>query len=383
MAKNKHINTTEQKPEKALLISVYKPGHQIEALESLEELTHLAYTARAEVMGQITQALDVPSKSYYLGSGKLEEIKQLKSDLGFTTAIFDEELSPTQQRNLENELKIKIIDRVALILDIFAQRAQTAEGKLQVDLAQAEYLKPRLAGQWSHLERLGGGIGTRGPGESQLETDRRIIESKIARLKKRLKEVAKRREQYRKQRKDSKIPVVAIVGYTNSGKSTLLNLLSGANVLAEDKLFATLDPTTRRLCFPDRPAFLLTDTVGFIRKLPVGIVEAFKATLEETVAADVLVHVVDFTSSQAGQQYNTVQEILKEIGAANKPQITLLNKIDILSGMEELTKEEILQRFANLEYGFVSGRVIPVSVQKSWNIERFIEELCLLVQKIQ
>jgi len=381
MAKNKHINTTKQELEKVLLVSVYRPGRQAEALESLEELTRLAHTAQATVVGKVTQALDFPSKSHYLGSGKIEEIKQLKSELAFTTAIFDDELSPTQQRNLENEIKVKIIDRVALILDIFAQRAQTAEGKLQVDLAQAEYLKPRLAGQWSHLERLGGGIGTRGPGESQLETDRRIIESKISRLKKRLQEVAIRREQYRKQRKDSNMPVVAIVGYTNSGKSTLLNSLSGASVLAEDKLFATLDPTTRRLHFADNSAFLLTDTVGFIRKLPVGIVEAFKATLEEVVAADVLVHVVDFTSLQADQQYNTVQQILKEIGAVDKPQLTLLNKIDVIATKDGLSKEQMLKRFNEAEHGFVSGHVIPVSIKNGWNIDKFLEELNLLISR--
>ncbi len=224
----------------------------------------------------------------------------------------------------------KVIDRTALILDIFAKRAQTHEGKLQVELAQNEYLLPRLAGQWSHLERLGGGIGTRGPGEMQLETDRRLVERRIHRLKKELGEVRKHRTLYRTNRRRSGVPVVALVGYTNAGKSTLLNTLSGADVLVEDKLFATLDPTTRRLRLPDGQTVLLTDTVGFIHKLPPTVVAAFRATLEELEEADLLLHVVDITHKNAAEQCQTVEDILADLGLEQKPRLTLLNKVDLL-----------------------------------------------------
>ncbi|MEA2085456.1 MAG: GTPase HflX, partial [Chloroflexota bacterium] len=248
---------------------------------SLDELAQLAGTAGVEVVERIIQRLPVPTKTHYVGKGKLAELVALKESTDCDVVIFDDELSPLQQRNLEQALEIKVIDRAALILDIFARRARTHEGQLQVELAQHQYLLPRLAGQWSHLERLGGGIGTRGPGEKQLETDRRLIQRKIHHLKEQLEQVRKHRVLYRQKRRRSGIPVVAIVGYTNAGKSTLLNTLSKAGVLVEDKLFATLDPTTRRLRLPDSRAVLLSDTVGFIRKLPPAIINAFRATLEE------------------------------------------------------------------------------------------------------
>ncbi|MFH1775199.1 MAG: GTPase HflX, partial [Chloroflexota bacterium] len=248
---------------------------------SMAELAQLVSTAGATVVGQLIQQLRVPSRTQYVGKGKLEELLSLKGSTDYNVVIFDDELSPMQQRNIEAALKVKIIDRVALILDIFARHARTSEGQLQVELAQHEYLLPRLAGQWSHLERLGGGIGTRGPGESQLETDRRLIRQRIHRLKARIEDVRKHRRLYRQQRKKSGVPLVALIGYTNSGKSTLLNALTAADILVADKLFATLDPTTRRLTLTNNTPALFTDTVGFIHKLPPTIVNAFRATLEE------------------------------------------------------------------------------------------------------
>ena len=248
---------------------------------TIDELAQLARTAGAEVVGKLIQRLPKPSRTHYLGKGKLDELRSLKDSIGFDVVIVDDELSPHQQRNLEEALQVKIIDRAALILDIFAKRARTREGQLQVELAQHQYLLPRLAGQWSHLERLGGGIGTRGPGESQLETDRRLIRQKIHHLEGQIEQVRKHRRLYREKRRKSGIPVVTLVGYTNSGKSTLLNALSQADVFVEDKLFATLDPTTRRLTLPDNRVVLISDTVGFIRKLPPTLITAFRATLEE------------------------------------------------------------------------------------------------------
>ena len=295
----------------------------------MEELASLAKTADVEVVGKMKQRLERPSRTY-VGSGKLKDLVGLQDETGYNMVILDDELSPRQQRNLEDALDVKVIDRTALILDIFSKRAQTREGKLQVELAQNEYLLPRLAGQWSHLERLGGGVGTRGPGEMQLESDRRLVERRVHRLKKELAEVRKHRTLYRTNRKRSGVPVVALVGYTNAGKSTLLNTLSGAEVLVEDKLFATLDPTTRRLTLPNRETVLLTDTVGFIHKLPPTVVAAFRATLEELEEADLLLHVVDITHKNAAEQCQTVEDILADLGLEDKPRLTLLNKVDLL-----------------------------------------------------
>ncbi len=327
--------------ERAMLVGVEVKGqHNTWAVEdSLEELSLLARTAGAKVVGSMVQRLQRPTPAYYLGKGKLEELNALKDELGYDLVIFDDELSPTQQKNLEDALGVKIIDRTALILDIFASRARTHEGRLQVELAQHEYLLPRLAGQWSHLERLGGGIGTRGPGESQIETDRRIIRNKIHRLKKEIEGVRKHRALYRRQRNVSGTPVVALIGYTNSGKSTLLNALSGAGVFVEDKLFATLDPTTRKISLPDGREFLLTDTVGFIQKLPTALIAAFRATLEELEEADLLLHVVDINHRNAAEQGITVDKILDDLGLGDKPIITVLNKLDLMAGSEQEMKD--------------------------------------------
>lgn len=342
--------------------------------ESLDELSQLARTAGSQVVGRMIQKLDYPNRLSYTGKGKLEELILKRNTADWDVIIFDDELSPNQQNELEKALKIKIIDRVALILDIFARHAHTHEGKLQVELAQHKYLLPRLAGQWSHLERLGGGIGTRGPGESQLETDKRLIRTKISKLKKELEEVRKHRTLYRENRRRSGIPIVALVGYTNTGKSTLLNALSRANVLTENKLFATLDPTTKRLSLPDRNTVLLTDTVGFIRKLPPTLVEAFRATLEELTEATVLLHVVDLTSHNAAEQTQVVEGILRELGLADKPRITVLNKIDLL-----LDKNEIWDETKALEYlSHMAGdnpNTLLVSAGKKWGLKNLLETL--------
>jgi GTP-binding protein HflX len=343
--------------------------------QSLDELAQLANTAGAVVVGRLTQKLHQSSKNLYIGKGKLDELIELKDSSVANVIIFDDELSPLQQKNLEEALKVKIIDRVALILDIFASHAQTHEGKLQVELAQHEYLLPRLAGQWSHLERLGGGIGTRGPGESQLETDRRLINKKIQRLKKQLDDVKKHRMLYRQQRRKSGIPIIALVGYTNSGKSTLLNALSKAGVLAEDKLFATLDPTTRRINLPDKTAVLLSDTVGFIRKLPHSVVSAFRATLEELTEATVLLHVVDFSSGTAAEQCEVVEDVLKDLEISDKPVITVLNKMDaLLDSGKKWTEEEALAFFENQEITNQENAVI-ISAAKGWGLKNLLEKI--------
>ncbi len=317
---------------------------------SLKELAELAASAGAAVVGSIIQQLPAPSHDYYIGKGKIEELLALKNTKPYGVIILDDELSPNQQRNLEDALDVKVIDRAALILDIFARRARTREGRLQVELAQHQYLLPRLAGQWSHLERLGGGIGTRGPGESQLETDRRLIRRKIQRLQEQTEEIRRRRAQYRQQRRKSRIPVVALVGYTNAGKSTMLNALCQADIYADDRLFATLDPTTRRLNLPDNNTVLITDTVGFIRKLPPTIVNAFHATLEELSEAILLLHVVDLSSPDAADQCQTVEDILGELEIADLRRITVLNKIDLLLDSSKNWDED-----SALEYFYTQG----------------------------
>ncbi len=346
--------------------------------DSIKELGELSRTARAEVVGSIIQHLPSPSKSHYIGKGKLNELKDLKESTGYSVAIFDDELTPLQQRNLEEALNVKVIDRAALILDIFARHARTNEGKLQVELAQHEYLLPRLAGQWSHLERLGGGIGTRGPGESQLETDRRLISHKIHNLKKKIEELRKHRSLYRQKRRKGGTPVVSLVGYTNSGKSSLLNALSRADVLVEDKLFATLDPTTRRIYINSRGAVLLTDTVGFIRKLPPAIISAFRATLEELTEADLLIHVVDITLHNAIEQCRIVEDTLKDLGIAEKPRITALNKIDLMLDKDkEWDEQKALNYFSDYS-GPVSRDTVLTSAVKGWglkNLRQTIDEV--------
>ncbi len=335
--------------------------------DSLEELAQLADTAGAEVVGALVQRLTKPTPAYYLGKGKIGELAELRREVGYDVVLFDDELSPTQQRNLEQALGVKIIDRTALILDIFAKRAQTHEGRLQVELAQHEYLLPRLAGQWSHLERLGGGIGTRGPGEAQLETDRRLVRQKIHRLKKEIEQIRKHRALYRRRRTLQGIPIVAIIGYTNAGKSTLLNALSDADVFVEDKLFATLDPTTRRLALPNKKQVLISDTVGFIQKLPPTVVAAFRATLEELEEAHLLVHVVDITHENAAEQSTTVDQVLSQLGLGAKPRIAALNKIDLL-----VQREEDIGDLASEVEKSGQGAVL-VSAARGWGLDNLLQ----------
>lgn len=299
--------------------------------DSLRELAQLAATAGADVVGTVPQNLESPSVTY-LGKGKVEELKLLQEAVSFDTIICDDELTPTQQRNLERAFgeRIKVIDRTALILDVFARHARSREGRTQVELAQAEYLLPRLAGQWSHLERLGGGIGTRGPGESQIETDRRLIGRRIQRLKADMEQVRRHRAQYRLRRIRSGVPVVSLVGYTNAGKSSMLNALSRSGVVARDQLFSTLDPVTRRVRLEDGTTVLMTDTVGFIQKLPTSLVAAFRATLEELQEATVLLHVVDISHPNAPEHVDVVEGIIDELGLTSKPRVLALNKADLL-----------------------------------------------------
>ncbi len=324
------------------------------------------------MVGKLIQRLPRASRTHYLGRGKLAELASLKDSTRYDVAIFDDELSPLQQRNLEEALQVKVIDRAALILDIFARRARTREGQLQVELAQHQYLLPRLAGQWSHLERLGGGIGTRGPGETQLETDRRLIQRKIHRLKAQIDDIRKHRQLYRQQRRKTGIPIVAIVGYTNAGKSTLLNALSHADVFVEDKLFATLDPTTKRITLPDKSVALLTDTVGFIRKLPPTIVTAFKATLEELSEANMLLHIVDLTCHNAPEQCQIVEDILADLNLSDKPRITALNKIDLLLNDSRSWDEETAISYLSDQTEADENSVL-ISSTKRWGLSKLLE----------
>lgn len=320
--------------EKAIVVSLVTdivkrsggdPGH------SLQELISLAETAGVEVVATLTQNRDVPDSKWFVGKGKAQEIKAAAAETGAVTAIFDQELSGAQVRNLEEELDLKIIDRTQLILDIFAGRAKTREGILQVELAQLSYLLPRLSGQGINLSRLGGGIGTRGPGETKLETDRRHVRNRISELKRQLEAVMQHRTLHRERRRKSGVVQVALVGYTNAGKSTLLRQLTLADVLAEDKLFATLDPTSRALRLPSGKEVVLTDTVGFIQHLPHDLVAAFRATLEEANEADLLLHVMDASSPMRDRQKQVVEEVLEELGAAGKPMLNIWNKIDKVS----------------------------------------------------
>jgi GTP-binding protein HflX len=325
----------QQQQERALLIGLEKEGTtKWDLRDSMDELRELASSAGAQVVDTVTQKLQKPTAPYYIGRGKAESIKDSFKDQLVTSVIFDDELSPAQGRNLENLLARKVLDRTQLILDIFAQRARSREGRLQIELAQLQYLLPRLTRMWNHLSRQTGGIGTRGPGETQLEVDRRRVQDRIARLERDLEAVRKQRAVQRQGRKRHHWPVAAVVGYTNAGKSTLLNLLTGAGVLTEDKLFATLDPTTRSFTLPNKPRLLLTDTVGFLRKLPHTLIESFKATLEEVNEADLLIHVVDLSHSRLDENIEAVDIVIKELGAYGKQTLVVLNKIDALKSQE-------------------------------------------------
>ncbi len=381
MAEEKEIKqkffTTEAKVEQVLLVGVGSKvsNHDWSVTDSLEELSYLTKTAGATVVGVLTQKLDAPSPTYYIGRGKIGELVSLKEQTHYDTVIFDDELSPRQQRNLEEALGVKVIDRSALILHIFARKARTHEGKLQVELAQHQYLLPRLVGQWRHLERLGGGIGTRGPGEAQLETDRRLIHKRINLLQHKIEGVRKHRALYRRRRKETGTPIVALVGYTNAGKSTLFNTLSKASVDVEDRLFSTLDPVTRRLALPSGQRFLITDTVGFIHKLPPSIIAAFHATLEELDEADLLLHIVDITHKNAANQCITVEKILSELNLENKPKITVFNKLDLA-----LNSEAKLNALTTIPY-FEEEIVLPnegiaiISAAKGWGLDDLLTKI--------
>lgn len=322
---------TAEKRERVILVGVSLADSD-DAEQSLDELEELARTAGALCAGRVLQKREQMHPATYLGRGKTGELKDLIWETQADGIICDDELSPAQISNLKDELGVKIMDRTLLILDIFAARASTSEGKIQVELAQLKYRQSRLTGLGTSLSRLGGGIGTRGPGEKKLEMDRRLIKGRISQLTRELKEVKRHRQLTRESRAKSRIPVIAIVGYTNAGKSTLLNALTGAGILAEDKLFATLDPTTRNLKLPGGQEVLLTDTVGFIRKLPHHLIEAFKSTLEEAKYADLLLHVVDASNPQMDQQMHVVYETLRELEASDKPVITAFNKKDRFVG---------------------------------------------------
>ncbi len=365
---------TSQPIERAYLVAVEVKGQHpaFSSQSSLAELALLADTAGARVVGRTVQKLERIHPGHYVGKGKLAELKAERAGLDYSVVIFDDELSPSQQRTLEDALQVKVLDRTALILDIFARRAQTREGRLQVELAQYQYLLPRLAGQWSHLERLEGTIGTRGPGETQLETDRRLVRDRIGRLKREIEAVRRQRALYRRRRARAGVPVVALVGYTNAGKSTLMRALSGAEVFTEDKLFATLDPLTRRIKLPDGRTVLLSDTVGFIQKLPAQLVAAFRATLEELSAADVLVHVVDVTHSDAAQQAKTVLETLRDLDLSEKHLLTALNKVDLLARNDG---EAALEKLGRRHLPYHPRDAQLISAQNGWGLDELRERM--------
>ncbi|MGN1317256.1 MAG: GTPase HflX [Acutalibacteraceae bacterium] len=330
-------NKVEQ--ERAVLVSVDTGEFDVDS--SLAELSELARTAGAEVVCEMTQKREAPEARAYLGSGKLEELAEYCENEKPDLVIIDGELTPAQQKNIEIATDTRVIDRTTLILDIFAARALSGEGKLQVELAQLKYALPRLSGKGASMSRLGGGIGTRGPGETKLETDRRHIRRKISALSEDLKELEERRARHRERRKKDGVVTVALVGYTNAGKSTLMNTLTDAGVLAENKLFATLDPTARALTLPDGSSVLLIDTVGFIRRLPHKLVEAFKSTLDEAVNANVILNICDASSDECSEHYRVTMELLEELGCGDKPIITVLNKCDLVNDISIPTVKSV------------------------------------------
>ena len=357
-------------------VEIFDDQKLLSVNDSLAELMRLADTAGFDVVGRLTQKLDHPNPKTFIGSGKVKEVKALVEELNADVILFDDELSPRHQRELEELLpeRIRVIDRTALILDIFAQHAQTREGALQVELAQYEYRLPRLTRAWTHLVRQAGGgggrtggtagVGLRGPGETQLEVDRRDIRRRISHLKEELEKVRAHRQRHRSRRKEAHIPVISLVGYTNAGKSTLINQLAEAEVYVADQLFATLDPTTRRVVLPDGQQILITDTVGFIQKLPTTLVAAFRATLEEIAEADLLLHVIDITHPQATSQAEAVQNTLQEIGADQIPSLSVLNKIDRLEDPERAS--QAFELFAG---------AVPISALHGEGIGQLLEKI--------
>lgn len=365
----------EREMERVILVGISTQDND-DAEKSLEELEELAKTAGAVTVGKILQRREQMHPGTYVGKGKLTEIKDLLWETEATGIICDDELSPAQLGNLRDELDTKIMDRTLLILDIFASRASTSEGKIQVELAQLKYRQSRLTGYGTSLSRLGGGIGTRGPGEKKLEMDRRLIKSRIAKLNRDLKEVKSHREVTREQRNRNHMPVVAIVGYTNAGKSTLLNYLTGAGILAEDKLFATLDPTTRGYRMESGQEILLTDTVGFIRKLPHHLVDAFRSTLEEAKFADIILHVVDVANPQMDEQMYIVYETLSMLGVQDKPIVTAFNKCDLMP------ERMIVRDFKADETAFISAKTGEGVVGLLEKIESILRGQKIAIEKL-
>ena len=332
--------------------------------DSLAELAELARAAGANPVALLTQSMNMPSPTY-VGKGKMDELQLVIRREHVDTAIFDDELTPSQQKTLEDKLEIKVIDRTALILDVFAQRARSREGRLQIELAQTEYLLPRLAGQWSHLERLGGGVGTRGPGETQIETDRRLVRRKLSQVKKELGQVRSQRGQQRQQRTGGETTIISLVGYTNAGKSAVFNKITSSKVIERNQLFSTLDTTTRRLYLPSGTGATISDTVGFVHKLPPVLVQAFTATLEEALEADLLVQIIDISSPYAAEQAQVVSDQLSDMGIGDTPRILVLNKLDlVVEGPEEPLTLDVLGQID------ISGyrRVVTTSATKHWGI---------------
>lgn len=383
------IEQTDISYEKTVLIGlITKFQDEEKSEEYLDELEFLAYTAGGQVLKRFTQKMEVPNPKTFIGTGKLEEVKNFVEENGVGVVIFDDELSPGQQKNIQKELDCKVLDRTNLILDIFAQRAQTSYARTQVELAQYQYLLPRLAGMWTHLERQRGGIGMRGPGETEIETDRRIVRDRIALLKDKLKKIDRQMEVQRGNR--GALVRVALVGYTNVGKSTLMNVISKSDVFAEDKLFATLDTTVRKVVIGNLP-FLLTDTVGFIRKLPTQLVESFKSTLDEVREADLLLHVVDISHPSFEHHIDSVDKILEEIGSADKPTIMVFNKIDAYHP-EEIEEDDLMTEKTKAHYTLdewqqtwmakLNGEAIFISALNKENFNEFRKHVYEKVKEI-
>ena len=346
--------------------------------DSLAELAELARAAGANPVALLTQSMNTPSPTY-VGKGKMDELQLVIKREHVDTAIFDDELTPSQQKTLEDKLEIKVIDRTVLILDVFAQRARSREGRLQIELAQTEYLLPRLAGQWSHLERLGGGVGTRGPGETQIETDRRLVRRKLSQVKKELGQVRSQRGQQRQQRTGGETTIICLVGYTNAGKSAVFNKITSSNVIERNQLFSTLDTTTRRLYLPSGTGATISDTVGFVHKLPPVLVQAFTATLEEALEADLLVQIIDISSPYAAEQAQVVSDQLSDMGIGDTPRILVLNKLDlVVEGPEEPLTLDVLGQID------ISGyrRVVTTSATKNWGIVDLRNAIDLVISPV-
>jgi GTP-binding protein HflX len=380
------VDNTLRVKERVILVGVAQSKSELPKLyEYLDELKFLSTTANVEPVEIFHQILEKPDSKFYVGSGKLKEIKEFCKLKEIDAVIFDDEISPSQQNNIEKELQIKVLDRSMLILDIFAQNAKTLQAKTQVELAQTQYLLPRLKGMWQHLDRIKGGIGMRGSGEKEIETDRRIAQTRISRLKEKLEDIAKQNITQRKNR--GEMIRVALVGYTNVGKSTIMNLLSKADILAEDKLFATLDTTVRKVVIDNVP-FLLSDTVGFIRKLPHHLVESFQSTLVESLESDILIHVVDISHPQFEDHINVVNSTLRQLKADDKPTIMVFNKMDLYrkNNLDEFLfdeeKELILQDFKNMWMSKTHENCIFISATEMENLQEFREELLAKIKKL-